>query len=166
MPQCHRCPDAADVAAGKYADAPYEDTPCASCKWTEHASGKGKTIVSLDAIDERDTEGTNYERGEMLAALNPMVMQSTPDGWNNTQEALAEVLRLLMALTHIRRNVVLWRLQHPNRNLKIIALELGISTQAAHGHIKTARNQHPELAAILRLKAEGPRKKKKGKANA
>ena len=162
MPQCHKCPHAADIAAGKYANTDYEKTPCAPCKWTEHASNKGKTLISLDAIDANDTEGTNYERGEMLAALNPKVMQSQPMEWDAKQEALAEVLRLLMALTHTRRNVVLWRLQHPHRSIKIIAAELDISIQAAHEHIKTARRKHPELAAILSLKAEGPRKKKTG----
>ncbi len=97
MMQCHQCPHAEDVAAGKYQRAPFEETPCAKCKLVETSS----STVFFD----------DHRPGAAERRQNSLPDGSSEDEIQVPLSVLATALNLLLALPPVTREVVWLRLR-------------------------------------------------------
>ena len=130
MPVCTKCPHAADVQAGKYADAQFSKVPCFACRFTgDIPSHKGKVIVSLDSQDGAANE---IAQADLVDRDTPL--QELPAG-------LLAFFRTWLALPGPTRDAFAWRMLNPTRPLSVLAKERKITAQAIQQAVKRAETE-------------------------
>ncbi len=127
MPVCTKCPHAADVAAGRYADAQFSKVPCFSCRFTGDTSNhKGKSMLSLDADGVAANELAKADLADRDTPLPEL-----PGG-------LLDFFREWLALPGMARDSFAWRVLNPTRKLSELAEERGATCQAIQQAVKRA----------------------------
>lgn len=130
---------------------PYNDLPCSSCE-LGFTSGSdyhgGQKFVSLDAQDFDSLACDNESLEEELSGVDGEALHKA------TVSGVILVQRTLRALDIITRDVVESKLEHPDRPLRAVAQQHGISTQAAHSRLLRALKDHPILATAIQTSAE------------
>jgi hypothetical protein len=140
MPECHKCPHAPAVAAGKFAGVRWDKVPCATCKLTDEPNHKGRSHVSRDSSGAVDAEESRAVPAEY----------SGSDSFRRCDlEAGLRVLLTILDDAPETGRIILFRISHPMKPLKVIAGELGISVQAAHSRLRRACRKWPELSAVV-----------------
>ena len=133
---CHRCPHAAEVAAGDFADHAFESTPCYGCR-DEQFDGRGGE-VSFDSVQD--------------SAFATEIVESVSS---------VRILQALYDLPNpIMREIVIARAC--GAELPALALTHQISTQAAHAALCRAIKHDPEIwgALFRNVLAKRTRRKK------
>lgn len=113
MPECHTCPHAKDVQAGRYSELPFDQTPCGSCKLIEDSSWTVEfDMWRADGPDDR-SGGTEFVNGHHRPiqrvhdwpseALKEEVIPDIP------LDVMREVVTSLLVLLPEVRDVVCWR---------------------------------------------------------
>ncbi len=142
--QCHKCPTNLKIQAGTYRDTPWEETPCASCNFTEHGFA-----IEYDANrDKRPAPDSSA-----LAADIDLLPVSV----------LPEMAAGLLQLSPPLRDTIARRLA--GQSYRQIASADGISIQAAERRHQRALKQWPALRALFarKIKAQQVRKPHKRK---
>jgi len=154
MNGCHKCPHAADVAAGKYSGVPWEETPCAACALREYSVG------TLPFDEERPAAG-GREQSEACGtvAWSCTVAEGEEADPLLPLSVLAEFVRGLMQMTPATRDTVCLRYQ--GLKYREIAARQGGTVSAAETRHWRAMTRWPELKALFALKAA--KRARKGK---
>lgn len=149
MPTCHHCPHAADVAAGKYSDKPFQAVPCFRCTLGNDEGRRGGQ-TSLDAATGAlDGQLSERWREETPAAL----IAPEPDPADPPAQ-LIDFLATWLRQSPLRRDLIAWRLVNPRAQLVEFARESGRSPQVVHSHWKRLERDFPWLARGIRHNAQ------------
>lgn len=149
MPECHKCPHAPDVRAGKYRGVPFEQTPCHPCRLSEDLSNHGRSHVSMDSSPAGEHEAVRSAALVVPTDSDQEAADADPQGKAFT--AFATALRCFMALSPQTREIVAFRILHPEQSLRVVAKRLGITIQAAHNRLKQAVEKWPALGSVIRI---------------
>ena len=137
--QCHQCKHEADVQAGKYADVPFEQTPCSRCTLQENSSGTkafdDERVYDAGPVCEAGDTCHGEEEGEPVMPVS----------------VLTAVVALLLALPPKTRDLVCWR--HQGMHYKEIARKLGAAAGTVEMRHTRALQKWPELQALFPVKA-------------
>ena len=143
--ECHRCPHREDMAAGKYANTAFAETPCAQCELRE---------VSLRTLAV-DPERPAFVPGQNGAADGTCEMVPFP-GEVVAPEAklpvdvMEEFVVRLLELPQDVRDVVCWRFV--GLDYREIAQKQQITTAGAEARHRRAMRQFPELRQLFTVK--------------
>jgi hypothetical protein len=148
MPKCYNCPEHENVVAGKYKRLPWKRTPCAKCTLSDEPTHKGRSHVSRDSSDAVAAE----------EALHAIVQPEQMD--DARIEKLTGFINAFMSLSTPTRDIVAFKLVHPDKPLRAIAVQCTITVQAAHSRLRRALSDLPVLARVIRM-----RRNKKGGGN-
>ncbi len=138
--ECHKCPHAEDVAAGKYARVPYEETPCGSCELKE---------VSLFTLAYDESRAKTEE-----PFIDSPNLQPSPAGTEDDRlpvSVMAEAVGLLLRLPRPVRDVVCQRFM--GTSYREIARSQGVTVGAVENRHRRAMQRWPELRALFAEKA-------------
>lgn len=155
---CHRCGYAAEIAAGKWAEVPWLETPCSACELRQSSVGtvaydEGRSDDGWEDDDDAggavavggDAESVSWERDD------PMMPVSV----------LASMARGLMMLPAEARNTVCLRLQ--GLKYREIAEREGVSVAAVELRHRRAMRHWPALKALFAVKVAKQKRRKKVK---
>lgn len=144
--QCHKCPHHEDVSRGKYANVPWEKTPCSACIAGGNGCGMSHKGRSMQTLLEGQPEVSREREGF-----------SEPS--DDNRMLLQDFLSLLIELAELpprARDVVLLRmindLGRASWTYKRISQRIRISTQAAEQIHRKAIEQSAVLQRIFALK--------------
>ena len=126
---CHKCPHAADVAAGKFSDMEFSKTPCFGCR------GEPELIRSVPLLPSDAARSTEAD------ADAPSVARRL------TLSGVVVFLVKLMALDSELRDILLWRFL--GLSFEEIGARLGTTAVAAHLRLQTAIRRMPDAARLL-----------------
>jgi DNA-directed RNA polymerase specialized sigma24 family protein len=136
--QCHQCKHEADVKAGKYADVPFEQTPCSQCTLQENSTG------TKEFDDARV-----YEAGPVCEAGDTCHGEEEAESVMPVS-ALTAVVALLLALPPKTRDLVC--LRHQGMRYTEIARKLGAKAGTVEMRHKRAMKKWTELQALFPVK--------------
>lgn len=143
MPKCYNCPEQANVLTGKYKRLPFKRTPCAKCTLSDEPTHKGRSHVSRDSSDAVAAE----------EALHALATQPVHDPEDDARMAkLAGFIEAFMSLPMITRDIVAFKLIHPDQPLRTVAAQYLITVQAAHSRLKRALSQSPVLHRVIHMR--------------
>jgi hypothetical protein len=134
--QCHHCQHAEDIAAGKFKQVPFEETPCAKCDFTDAAD---------QAVDFEDWRGVFDEKPSPSLHVLPVAI-------------LGDVVRLLLSLPPPLRDLVCWR--YEGVPYWEIANRLGVRTSVVEKRHQRVMQRVPALKALFIGKAVRHQKRK------
>ena len=157
--ECHRCEHRAEIDAGKYAETPFLETPCAKCELRE---------VSIRTM-EVDVERPVYVPGRGDGVEPTCEMVPFPEEEEAAEailpvDVIEEMVVRLLGLPQDVRDVVCWRfigLTYPQ-----IAKKQGITTAGAAARHARALRLFPELRQLFILKTARESKRPGGKGGA
>ena len=135
--QCHQCQHAEDVAAGKFKQVPFEETPCSKCKLEE------KPAFELSFDDELP--------GGLRIEDIPAPEESFEEETRVPISVLTEALALLLSMSPSLRDVLCWRLR--GLSYYQIASRLGVTASAVEGRLRRAMESRPLLCSLVVVKA-------------
>ncbi|MCE9616458.1 MAG: hypothetical protein K8T26_19465 [Lentisphaerae bacterium] len=145
--KCHKCPHAEAVAAGKYREVPFEQTPCATCKLAQSSVGTKA-----------------YDPAKELA---PDALPEPPSVWEDLVlplTVMAEVVRILLALPQPLRDTVC--LRYCRKSYKAIAARMNTTPDLAEKRHKRAMAKYPALKALFPVKvSKQSRRRPRKRAN-
>lgn len=133
---CHRCEHQADVAAGKYRNVPYRQTPCGRCQWRERSS---EFTIAFD-------EGR--AAAVPVAGEVPFPEEEPED--NLPVSVMTAALAMLMALRSGTRDALCQR--YLGALYREIATMQGVTMAAIEIRHKRALERWPELRALFPVK--------------
>ena len=154
--ECHLCKHREDVAAGRYAQVTFEETPCAKCKL------KPEDFFAIDFNDELS---------ELAQATSGQVEHGLVEDVHFPEELDAEVERrvpvsvlwdlvvTLLALPPRTRDVICWR--YAGYRYRDIAQAQHVTTTAVELRHRRALKRYPLLRCLFPSKAEKQRKRKR-----
>lgn len=172
--ECSRCKYSVAVAAGKYRDAPWEETPCARCEYRDQSS-----IYTIRYNEDRgadldnDADDPDVANGGLAVGRECHSVGWGSSSWNcvdaepEGEEAdpllplsvLGDVVRGLMWMEPATRDTVCLRYQ--GLKYREIAARQGGTVSAAETRHWRAMTRWPELKALFALKAA--KRARKGK---
>lgn len=138
--ECHKCRHAEDVAAGKYARVPYEETPCGSCELKE---------VSLFTLAYDESRAKTEE-----PFIDAPHLQPSPAGADEDRlpvSVMSEAVGLLLRLPGPVRDVVSQRFM--GLSYREIARSQGVTVGAVENRHRRAMRKWPALRALFPAKA-------------
>ncbi len=141
MSGCHKCEHAAAIAAGKYADMDWEQTPCSTC----------------DVMRGADYPFP-YDENQSAAVASTPVEEPAEDHLPVT--VLRELVFALLRLRPEVRDVVAWR--YAGMRYDDIALIQGVTPQCVEKRHRRAMAQWPELEALFVEKMEKRKRRRVG----
>jgi hypothetical protein len=131
--ECHQCPHAEAVAAGKYRRAPFEKTPCATCELVEDPGSMESYDDERPGEDDRQTitlpDGSSVEDIQLPLSV------------------LTKGLALLMSV-HPKAREVVW-LRWGGLSFPAIARRLHITVEAAEMRHVRALKSRPLLRNLF-----------------
>jgi len=141
--ECHECPHSAEVAAGAYAEVPWEETPCAECFSAGRPGavclGAGKRHVPLD--EARAAAAVPVTDVPLIVGGS-----SAPDD-ELPVSVLADALATLLWLPANVLEAI--RLRYQGVRYREIARRLGIGRSACSMMVVRALKGHPVLAELM-----------------
>lgn len=162
MRNCLKCPHKLAIEDGSFDDAPWDETPCSSCKWIED------TFLSIPYDESEDEDGrTEIPKSVVMAQIN-----EARNALGDVEEFLAqqmpvdvlnELVNRLLSLPPEQRDVVSYRFQ--GKTYKEIGEIMGVSTQCSEMRHKIAIRDFPELKSLFPVKT-AKRKRRAAKAAA
>ncbi|MEI6150415.1 MAG: sigma factor-like helix-turn-helix DNA-binding protein [bacterium] len=142
--ECHQCKHRKAVESGRYAVAPYEETPCAKCG-LEDAS-----IRTLESDDGRPAFIVGADEGtDPLEIVAPMPYEE-PEERLYPISVLTELVQHLMALPQDVRDVVCMRVQ--GLTYRQIARRQGLTTAGAEARHERGMSLFPPLRELFARK--------------
>ena len=147
--QCHHCQHAEDIAAGKFKQVPFEETPCAKCTLSEN----GVYFVTLDEARLAKTAAPVAE---------PSFFDDEPEGDERLPiTVLRSVVELLLSMPPELRDVVCWRFA--GVTYAVIADRQGVSLNTVEKRHRLAMHRWPVLCTLFADK-ETKRKRRQSKS--
>lgn len=146
MPECHKCPHRAAVESGKYADAPFEKTPCGTCELVEDST------YTIQYDPERPADTGQYARTSGAKHPIPLKAEAEPDPSAPTPaeiaiNAMQEFVTTLLTLRPRTRDIVCWRFQ--GMKYSEIADALGSTVAAVEVRHKRVLKALPILGELF-----------------
>lgn len=139
--ECHRCPHAAAVAAGKYGDLTFEQTPCAACELVENS-------WMTREFDEERPGSPPLTRGQAGDAGPPAPPVTPASGDVAAQvAALRVVVTELLALPPAVRDAVCWR--YAEMTYADIARVQGVTAARVEKRVRQAMDWWPALRGLF-----------------
>jgi len=165
-PACRTCPTQKKINQGELIGISFHDTPCANCKhFYEHdpLSNHGRIHVEFDP-NRHDTAvlPTDPE----LESDHPIFEPQDPKAPHRNHlkpsiAAMSYLMKAMVSLPSLTREVVLDRLAYPERPMVETAARLGVARSTVHDHLKRARANWPALAWAIPMKSWTQKKKEK-----
>jgi hypothetical protein len=145
--QCHKCEHRAGVEAGRFQGVPFEQTPCATCDFSD-TNG-----ISL-AFDEGRpgvAEAAPGEAGEGMVEDVHFPEEVPDEDVRLPISVMSEAVAQLLAMPPAVRDVVSWRFA----DLKFtdIARVQGVTVAAVERRLRHAMEQWPAIRALFAAKA-------------
>ena len=136
MTGCHNCQHAVAIAAGKYANVDWKETPCASCD----------VMRGADYPLPFDENHPEAEAAAAAGAAEPLTADDCLP-----VKVFSELVVAFLKMTPEMRDVVAWRFA--GMRYDEIALVQGVTPQCAERRHCRALKQWPVLAELFPVKA-------------
>ena len=150
--ECHRCQHREDVAAGKYVETPFEETPCAKCELLEVSMRTVAVDVERPVfVPGAERQGTSPRQAGCGISADASVHDEASTGDRRLPaDVLEEFIVRFLALPPEVRDVVCWRFV--GLGYREIAQRQGITPAGAELRHKRAMRMFPELRELFILK--------------
>ena len=154
--ECHKCRHNEDVAAGRYADVEFAETPCAKCEL------KAGDSFAIEFDDERPGSQVAGPVLETEALVEDVHFPYEPDAevgpWVPIS-GLVDLVATLLTLSPRTRDVVCWR--YAGYKYRDIALVQRVTASAVELRHRNALKRHPLLRRLFAAKAGRQRSRKR-----
>ena len=142
---CHKCPVTAEIAKGTYADTPFDDTPCASCRFNPNSGNPIEYDDNRQSFNP-DQPVSPQEMFYQLTQPERSLARNGPE-LNTPLSVLTLILTTILALPDATRDALIMR--YHGAKYRDIAKAQGTTTARAEQRVKHAIAKAPILAPLL-----------------
>ena len=154
--ECHKCPTAADIQAGRYKTKTFDEIPCSKCSLNTGANHHGRSHVAVFSAADPVESGLEQSGEDPIDRIFDFEkdpdLAPPPDEGDLVVAAIAYLAKEILTLAPRTREIVLDRLAYPGRPLRLVAARIGISISSTHNRLKKARKDWPALEYALAMK--------------
>ena len=154
---CHRCPYREKIEAGEFAQAAFDETPCAKCELMENSDR------TMEFDQERAGKGSAFRVQESAFRMGNDRPQTSDIRHLTEEEQLPlslmnEVVFRLLSMTPETRDVLCWRFAGmPYRDIAVLQ---GVTVAAVEKRHWKAMKKWPALRAMFAMKVAKHGKRK------